>query len=90
MRADESKAARSAQASLLRDFLIHQPLGVRIPIADWYLCMQELGLEHSDRQRLSELRKEGLLCPFDRKTKSYHYQGWRLDEWHQQDLPLTA
>lgn len=88
MRADESQSARALQTAKLKDFLIHQPLGVRIPIADWYLYMKDLGLEHSDTQRVSDLRKEGLVMPFTKKC--YHYQGWKTGEAVQQDLPLGA
>jgi len=87
MRADESISAREKQLKVLRGYLQELPLGARIPIEDWYEAMKGLGLEHSARQRLSDLKKLGLSIPFIKKH--YHYQGWPSPEYIQQDLPLS-
>lgn len=76
MRADESSSKRHAQRLALKDFIDTLPQGRVYAIADWYARMKEMGLEHSDRQRLSELRVEGLLMDFNRKLKAYVYRGW--------------
>jgi hypothetical protein len=90
MRADENMDARTIGCHKLRAFLRRQVLGARIPIEDWYLYMNDLGLQHSARQRLSELKKEGLLIEFDKGKKEYHYKGWFNGDFQQQELPLTA
>lgn len=88
-RADVSNAARDLQLNLLKGYLVHLPIGIAVPIEDWYESMKAIGLEHSDRQRLSDLRKLGLDCRYDKKLKAYHYKGWHVDSYVQQDLPLN-
>jgi hypothetical protein len=41
-----------------------------------YEQMELLGLQHSWRQRLFELREEGLLMSYSRKLKGFPYGGW--------------
>lgn len=74
MRSDESTERRSIDRDKLRAFL-QEHVGQNIEINAWYGHMDELGLGRSDRQRLSELRKEGWVCEFDRTEKVYRILG---------------
>jgi hypothetical protein len=76
MRADESKLKRQIDRDKLREVVSAYPPGSRCAIGEWYDRMKQLGLEHSDRQRLSELRKEGWQIRFDRLEKAYVFGGY--------------
>lgn len=75
MRADESIQARAEGKRRLLDFLEFHKEGAEIPIDSWYKMMRGMGLEHSHRQRLSELRKDGYEINFNRAKKVYVWGG---------------
>lgn len=80
MRADSTPSKRTADKHRLEGFLRSTyRSGQSIKINDWYEAVGKLGLAHSHRQRLSELRKEGLMMSFDKKTESYLYQGFTIN-----------
>lgn len=77
MRSDESKAKREIDRDKLEAHLRSYSPGQYIAILDWYDSMEKLGLTHSNRQRVSDLRKErGLIMEFDKAKKAYHYMGF--------------
>ena len=84
MRSDTSKSKRETDAQKLRDYLESLPMGRFLPILDWYAKMDELGLSQSARQRLSDLRDQGLWMDFDRTKKGFMYNGFQADK----QLPL--
>lgn len=88
MRSDESMERRQIDRDKLRQYL-EANVGIEVSIGAWYRDMDALGLRRSDRQRLSDLRKEGWVCDFDRKKKCYRIKG-QFDSLHQQDLFLGA
>ncbi len=75
-RADESLGQRSIQRTKLRDYLLTFRIGSVIPIERIYEDMEKLGLQHSWRQRLHELREEGLIMDYSRKLKAFPYGGF--------------
>lgn len=75
MRADESFVKRHNDKILLSEFLDRIPIGTFIAIGAWYERMAEMGLTHSHRQRLSDLRKEGYIFLFSKKLKGYVLNG---------------
>lgn len=79
MRADESFVKRHNDKVLLSEFLDRLPVGTFVAIGAWYAKMDELGLRHSHRQRLSELRKEGYICIYSKKLGGYVYQGQQVN-----------
>lgn len=86
MRSDESLTRRVHDREKLRAHLETLRAGDTIPIDEWYQRMDALGLGRSDRQRLSELRKEGYNIFYDRASKSYHYRGFGLGTLEQLEL----
>ena len=84
MRSDTSKSKRETDSEKLRDYLQCLPVGHFIPILSWYAKMEEMGLAQSHRQRLSDLRDQGLWMDFDRTTKGFMYNGFSVDK----QLPL--
>lgn len=76
MRADDNGAARAEGKRKLLAFLETHRKGTRIPINSWYRFVRELGLEHSHRQRLSEIRDAGYSIDFDRTEKCYVWGGY--------------
>jgi hypothetical protein len=77
MRADESKTQREIQASKIRELILSYKVGSFIDGSDWYQTMQDMGLVHSARQRLSDLREEGLVMNWDRKRHGFIYEGFQ-------------
>lgn len=75
MRADESFVKRHNDKILLSEFLGRIPVGTFIPIGAWYERMDAMGLRHSHRQRLSDLRKDGYIFIFSKKLKGYILNG---------------
>ena len=80
MRTDESKERKVKDLDALRGYLNSLPEGHHIPINEWYQEMARLGLGRSDRQRLSDLRKEGYSIQYDHTLKAQIYYGFRLPE----------
>lgn len=79
MRSDESTVRRSADRDTLRAHLDRMKAGDFTPINEWYRLMDAMGLGRSDRQRLSELRKEGYDMRYSRKLGGYVYVGFSPD-----------
>lgn len=72
MSSDTSKSDRAEQVNKLRIFVKQFTIGTFIPRGEWYGAMDRLGLRDSNRQRLSDLRKEGMQMDFDKKKKRFH------------------
>lgn len=83
-RSDESLDRRQIDRDKLRQYLDINT-GISISINVWYKDMEALGLGRSDRQRLSDLRKEGWVCDFNKKDKCYFIKG-QVGDMQQQDL----
>lgn len=78
IRADESKPKRLADLAKLEQFLKDgfKP-GDFIAILDWYKWMADIGLGHSARQRLSDLRADfGLQMDYDKGKRGYTFEGF--------------
>lgn len=88
MRSDESKERRTNDLDALRGYLNGLHRGQQVPMATWYQEMARLGLGRSDRQRLSDLRKEGYDVRFDRKVGAQVYYGFNVSP--QGELSLGA
>lgn len=78
MRADESNLKRETDAKRLRALLERLQPGTFIGIEDWYAKMEQIGMTHSARQRLSDLRAEGLVMDFSKSEKGFTYEGFNV------------
>jgi len=77
VRADESLSKRETDAFRLAEFLKTSfRAGDFIPINDWYEHEKKLSLERSGRQRIHDLRKDGLVMDYDKARKGYIYGGF--------------
>jgi hypothetical protein len=76
MRSDESQSKRETDCTRLKAYLEQFPTGHFHGINVWYEAMAKLGLAQSHRQRLSDLRAQGLWMDFDKKKKGYVYEGF--------------
>lgn len=85
-RADEDTRVRTIQRNRLRDYITAIGVGGFVPMAEWYGRMDRLGLVHSHRQRLSELREEGYMIRHDRKRNGYIFYGIMTDN----QIPLEV
>jgi len=86
MRADESTQQRGIQRAALASYLDTLEPGCFVPMTEWYGRMAQLGLVHSHRQRLSELREQGYRMAHKRSRGGYVFYGKVEDT--QEILPI--
>ena len=76
-RADESKSQREIQMAKLRQIIEAFQVGAFISGDVWYGLVQNAGLVHSHRQRLSDLREIGLCMDWNRTRHGFIYNGFQ-------------
>ncbi len=75
MASDQDLEKRASDRAKLRAWLDSHAPGTVVPMTIYYCDMDRLGLTHSARQRLSELRKEGYFIKYNSKNRSFQLWG---------------
>lgn len=88
MASDTDLKKREGDRAKLRQWLSQFKPGTTVPVTAYYGDMERLGLTHSARQRLSELRKEGWSIKYSAKHR--HFTIWGKTDANQPMLFATT